>query len=79
MQLLITTSKMAFNNGKTSVFAVILAFLAASNFLEVDPIYLKVEETGVYLQKSDYLFEYLTDSQHVPEVCIQALLLNFEY
>ena len=59
---------MAFNNGKTSFLAAILAFLAACNFSEVDPESFYTEETAVYLQKSHHLFDYLTDSQHIPEV-----------
>ena len=57
-----------FNNGKSSIFAAFLAILISFSFLEVDPELFQIEESAIFNQNSKFVFDYLTDSQHIPEV-----------
>ena len=57
-----------FNNGKSSIFAAFLAILTSFSFLEVDPELFQIEESAIFTQKSKFVFDYLTDSHHIPEV-----------
>ena len=57
-----------FNNGKSSIFAAFLAILTSFSFLEVDPELFQIEESAIFNQNSKFVFDYLTDSHHIPEV-----------
>jgi hypothetical protein len=63
-----------FNNGKSSIFAAFLAILTSFSFLEVDPELFQIEESAIFTQKSKFVFDYLTDSHHIPEVFKLTLL-----
>ena len=65
-----------FNNGKSSIFAAFLAILTFFSFLEVDPKLFQIEESAIFNQHSKFVFDYLTDSQHIPEVFKLTLLYN---
>jgi len=60
---------MAFDNGKSSFLAAILAVLMSLIFVEVDPALYQVKETAIFTQDSKFVFEYLTDSRHISTVC----------
>ena len=60
---------MAFNNGKSSFLAAILAVLISLIFVEVDPELYQIKETAIFTQDSKFVFEYLTDSTHISAVC----------
>merc|ERR1712062_647963 len=55
----------AFNNGKSSFLAAILAVLTSLSFMEVDPELYRIQEDAIFTQDSKFVFEYLTDSSHV--------------
>ena len=57
-----------FNNGKSSIFAAFLAILTSFHFLELDPELFQIEESAVFNQNIKFVFDYLTDSHHIPEV-----------
>ena len=59
----------AFNNGKSSFLAAILAVLTSLSFMEVEPELYQIKEDAIFTQDSKFVFEYLTDSSHVSSVC----------
>ena len=65
-----------FNNGKSSIFVAFLAILTSFSFLEVDPKLFQIEESAIFTQRSKFVFDYLTDSQHIPEVFETKLIYN---
>ena len=56
-----------FNNGKFAAFS---AILTSFSFIEVDPELFQIEESAIFNQNSKFVFDYLTDSHHIPEVYI---------
>ena len=66
-----------FNNGKSSIIAAFLAIITSFNFVEVDPELYQIEESAIFSQDSKFVFNYLIDSQHIPEVF--TFILSFFY
>ena len=65
-----------FNNGKSSIFAAFLAILTSFHFLEVDPELFQIEESAVFNQNIKFVFDYLADSHHIPEVYETKLICS---
>ena len=60
---------LAFNNGKSSFLAAILAVLTSLGFMEVDPELYQIKEVAIFTQDSKFVFENLIDSRHISSVC----------
>ena len=66
-----------FNNGKSSIFAAVLAILTSFHFLEVDPELFQIEESAVFNQNIKFVFDFLADSHHIPEVSPEVYETKF--
>ena len=64
-----------FKNGKSSLLAVVLAIITATILFEVDPKVYQIEETAIYVQNSEFIFDYLTDPRHITGVSFSNIVV----
>ena len=57
-----------FSGGYTTLISSIAAIFAVLYIAEVDPEEYKAEESAVFTQSPEELFDYLTNADHVPQV-----------
>ena len=57
-----------FSGGYSTVISTIAAIFAVLYIAEVDPEEYKAEESAVFTQSPEELFDYLTNADHVPQV-----------
>ena len=67
---------MLFNNGKSSIFAVIFAVLLTLFNLEMEPEITEMEAT--YLGNSKFLFDYLTNLRNIPKYFTLITQIRFK-
>ena len=62
-----------FSGGYSTLISTIAAIFAVLYIAEVDPEEFKAEESAVFTQSPEELFDHLTNADHVPQVS-QAVL-----